>query len=143
MTGAGRMAKHERRQAQALEQSPTHLLHQALQAALDIYCQEIGADGPTQRQYAVLSAVAAEAGLTQSALVKVTGVDRSTMAELVARMIRKGLLARERSTADGRANAVRLTAEGAAVLQAVEPRVAAADARILELLKPPLRKGFV
>jgi DNA-binding MarR family transcriptional regulator len=122
----------------ALERSPSHLLHRALQLALDIYGEETGADALTQRQYAVLAAVAAHEGLTQTDLVHATGIDRSTLADLVARMIGKSLIARERSTADARANTVRLTDLGRSALADTGPRVAAADARILELL--PARK---
>ena len=43
----------------ALDRSPSHLLHRALQLALDIYAEETGPDAVTQRQYAVLGAVAA------------------------------------------------------------------------------------
>src|ERR1700745_1668158 len=118
----------------ALKRSPSHLLHRALQLALDIYAEETGPDAVTQRQYAVLSAVSAHEGLTQTDLVHATGIDRSTLADLVARMIGKSLLARERSTAAARANTVRLTAQGRAALDETAPKVAAADARILKLL---------
>jgi hypothetical protein len=100
----------------ALDRSPSHLLHRALQLALDIYAEETGPDAVTQRQYAVLSAVSAQEGLTQTDLVRATGIDRSTLADLVARMIGKGLLARQRS---------------------------ASDARILELLPARKRDGFL
>lgn len=118
----------------ALDQSPSQLLHRAVQRALDEYAAEFGAGGITQRQYAVLAAVAAQEGATQTDLVRTTGIDRSTLADLAARMIAKGLLARERSTADARANAVRLTPEGQAVLAEAEPKMAAADARLLKLI---------
>jgi len=127
----------------ALERSPSHLLHRALQLALDIYAEETGPDAITQRQYAVLAAVAAHEGLTQTDLVHATGIDRSTLADLVARMIGKGLIARERSTADARANTVRMTAPGRAALDATGPRVAAADARILKLLPTRKRDAFL
>jgi DNA-binding MarR family transcriptional regulator len=127
----------------ALDRSPSHLLHRALQLALDIYAEETGPDAVTQRQYAVLSAVAAQEGLTQTDLVRSTGIDRSTLADLVARMIGKGLLARQRSTADARANTVRLTDPGRASLEAAKPRVAAADARIMKLLPTRKRDAFL
>ena len=127
----------------ALEQSPSHLLHRALQLALDISAEETGPDALTQRQYAVLAAVAAHEGLTQTDLVHATGIDRSTLADLVARMIGKALIARERSSADARANTVRLTETGRAALAATGPRVAAADARILKLLPPRKRDTFL
>ena len=126
-----------------LEHSPSHLLHRALQLALDIYGEETGPDAVTQRQYAVLSAVAAHEGLTQTDLVRATGIDRSTLADLVARMIGKQLLGRERSTADARANTVRLTDTGRAALDSAAPRVAAADERILKLLPARKRDAFL
>jgi DNA-binding MarR family transcriptional regulator len=126
-----------------LDRSPSHLLHRALQLALDIYAEEIGGTGLTQRQYAVLSAVLAKEGCTQSELVRATGIDRSTLAELVARLIGKTLLARERSTLDARANTVRLTDEGRAAVHAAAPKVAAADARILALMPGARRDTFL
>jgi DNA-binding MarR family transcriptional regulator len=127
----------------ALERSPSHLLHRALQLALDIYAEETGPDAVTQRQYAVLAAVAAHEGLTQTDLVRSTGIDRSTLADLVARMIGKSLLARQRSTADARANTVSLTEAGRGALEAAKPKVAAADARILKLLPTRKRDAFL
>lgn len=127
----------------ALERSPSHLLHRALQLALDIYAEETGPDALTQRQYAVLAAVAAHEGLTQTDLVHATGIDRSTLADLVARMIGKGLIARERSAADARANTVSLTDIGRGALASTSPRVAAADARILKLLPARKRDTFL
>ena len=127
----------------ALERSPSHLLHRALQLALDIYTAEAGPAAITQRQYAVLAAVAANEGLSQTELVRATGIDRSTLADLVGRMIAKGYLARERSAEDARANTVKLDEAGRAVLEATAPRVAAADRRILELLGGKKREPFI
>ncbi len=127
----------------ALERSPSHLLHRALQHALDIYAEQAGPNAPTQRQFAVLSAVATNEGLTQTDLVRATGIDRSTLADLVARMIGKGLLARERSPKDGRANTVRLTDKGRTALKESLPRVAEADARILALVPVRARESFL
>lgn len=118
----------------ALDRSPSHLLHRALQLALDVYADEFGPGGLTQRQYAVLAAVETQEGLTQTELVRITGIDRSTLADMAARMIVKGLLERQRSAADARANAVRLTEAGRAALEEARPKMAAADARLLKLI---------
>jgi DNA-binding MarR family transcriptional regulator len=126
-----------------LAQSPSHLMHRALQLALDIYTEEAGANGLTQRQFAVMEAVAAKSGLTQTDLVRATGIDRSTLADLVARMTTKGLLERERSTLDARAKAVKLSEAGMAALAEARPRVEAADKRIMALLPKAKRDGFL
>ncbi|EJL30495.1 transcriptional regulator [Caulobacter sp. AP07] len=126
-----------------LDRSPSHLLHRVLQLALDIYVEESGTGGVTQRQFAVLAAVAENEGVTQTGLVRATGIDRSTLADMVARMISKGHLERHRSDLDARANTVSLTEAGATVLEESRPKVAMADARILALLKPGKRAGFL
>jgi DNA-binding MarR family transcriptional regulator len=137
------MAKAQHAGDAGLDRSPSHLLHRALQLALDIYAEEIGSGSLTQRQYAVLSAVAAREGCTQSELVRATGIDRSTLAELVARLIGKNLLGRERSTLDARANTVRLTPEGRAAVEETAPKVAAADVRIMALMPAGKRDAFL
>lgn len=132
----------------ALDRSPAHLLHRAQQKALDLFAAGAtsnsgGAGSVTQRQYAVLSAVALHEGCAQAELVAATGIDRSTLAELVARMMAKDLLARERSKSDARANAVHLTEAGRAALEAAAPRAEAADAALLALLPKGKRDGFI
>ena len=131
------------RRSGTLAESPSHLMHRALQLALDIYSEEAGDGGPTQRQFAVMEAVSVKEGLTQTELVRATGIDRSTLADLVARMTTKGLLSRERSTLDARAKAVRLSPEGQALLDAARPKVEAADKRIMGLLPKAKRDGFL
>ena len=137
------MAKTKSESSGPLDKSPSHLLHRALQRALDIYAETAGPTAVTQRQFAVLAAVAAREGLTQADLVRSTGIDRSTLAELVARMLGKGLLARERSNEDGRANTVTLTDKGRTALAEAEPRAHAADQAILRLIPSGKRGGFL
>jgi DNA-binding MarR family transcriptional regulator len=128
------MSKAKDKGVATLDRSASHLLHRALQVALDLYAEEVGPDGVTQRQYAVLAAVAENEGATQSDLVRITGIDRSTLADMAQRMIAKNLLERERSAIDARANAVSLTELGRAVLEAAGPKVAAADGKFLKRL---------
>lgn len=129
--------------AEALADSASHLLHRVLQRAVGIYAEEMGSEPLTQRQFAVLTAAAGIENPSQTDLVGLTGIDRSTLAELVARMIDKGLLQRERSADDGRAKTVRLTQAGLAALDRARPRVKATDKRILSLLPKPKRDGFL
>ncbi len=137
------MAKSKPDSSGPLDKSPSHLLHRALQRALDIYAETAGPTAVTQRQYAVLAAVSVREGLTQADLVRSTGIDRSTLAELVARMLGKGLIARERSNEDGRANTVSLTDKGKSALGEAQPRADAADEAILKLIPSGKRGGFL
>lgn len=140
---AGKQARRGPPPHEALMASPSHLMHRGLQLALDIYAEELGPDGLTQRQYAVLEAASVGPGLTQTELVRATGIDRSTLADLVARMTAKGLLERERSALDARAKVVRVSPVGMTALEAARPRVEAADKRILALLPKSKRQGFM
>jgi DNA-binding MarR family transcriptional regulator len=123
--------------AEVLGTSPLHLLHRLLQVSVDIYNEEVGEASVTQRQFAVLKALNKADGISQSQLCKAAGIDRSTLAELVSRMVRKGLIRRERSRTDARVNLIRLDVRGRAVLQSLLPHVQAANERILGLMKQP------
>jgi len=61
----------------------------------------------------------------------------------VARLLTKGLLLRERSATDGRANTVRLSAAGREALDLASGAAAAGDRRLLSLLSPKKRETFM
>jgi DNA-binding MarR family transcriptional regulator len=122
-----------------LENSLLHLLHRAGQCAADLFQRELGASDLTPRQYAVLLTVSNDQGLSQTELVERTGIDRSTMADIVRRMLKKGMLRRRRSRDDSRAYAVKLTAAGLQSLQAAEPVSQRVDDKILSVLPPEQR----
>jgi DNA-binding MarR family transcriptional regulator len=137
------MAKGKTRSEEdGLAASVTHLLHRSLQLALDMHA-EAGPAELTQRQYTVLAAAAVVDGQTQNDLVRATGIDRSTLADLVARMLAKGLLERQRSTTDARANTVRLSDAGRSALSASTGPAAAADEKLLSYLPAKKRDGFL
>ncbi|MFI4936156.1 MAG: MarR family winged helix-turn-helix transcriptional regulator [Caulobacterales bacterium] len=137
------MAKKHKASDGGLSQSATHLLHRVLQLALDFHAEAAGPKGLTQRQYTVLAAAGAADGVSQSELVRATGIDRSTLADLVARMIAKGLLQRERSATDARANTVRVSAAGRAALAEGGRPAARSDAKLLGLLPTKKRDTFL
>ncbi len=126
-----------------LSGSASHLIHRAQQFAADRYAEALADGAITQRQFAVLNAVAANEGLTQTQLVRATGIDRSTLAELVARMSDRALIIRERAMSDARANTVRLTDNGRAALDHARPQVNAADDAIMHALPRAKRAAFI
>lgn len=125
-----------------LDRSPVHLLHRASQCASDIFQGEIAGD-LTPRQFAILSTVAQNEGLSQTDLVERTGIDRSTLADVIRRMLKKGLLQRRRTREDARAYAVKLTEEGWRVLKQTEPLARRADEKVLSVLSNAERDRFV
>ncbi len=126
-----------------LEDSAIHLLHRVGQCAADIYQSEMNGADLTPRQFAILIAVSQNEGLSQTRLVEKTGIDRSTLADIVRRMLRKGLLQRRRTKDDARAYSVKLTDEGQAVLNSAVPRVSRVDNRLLSVLPEERREKFL
>ncbi len=126
-----------------LEQSPIHLLHRAGQCAGDVFQSEMRTEDLTPRQYAVLVAVAENEGLSQTNLVEMTGIDRSTLADIIRRMLKKGLVQRRRTKEDARAYAVKLTEEGRRILRSAEPMARRVDDRILQALPAAQRDRFL
>jgi MarR family transcriptional regulator, temperature-dependent positive regulator of motility len=126
-----------------LETSAVHLLHRAGQRAGDVFSDEMSRVKLTPRQYAVLVSVAENEGLSQTGLVDRTGIDRSTLADIIRRMLRKGLLQRKRTKEDARAYSVRLTEEGRQQLEAAAPGAARSEERLLAALPGEQRVAFI
>jgi DNA-binding MarR family transcriptional regulator len=135
------MAREDK--ADRLVRSPLHMLHRASQCAGDVFHGEIGGDDLTPRQYAVLLTVSQHEGISQTGLVERTGVDRSTLADIVRRMLKKGLLQRRRTKEDARAYAVKLTEEGRRQLKMADPVARRVDDRILDALPAKQREQFL
>lgn len=127
----------------ALARSLGHLLHRAQQRADEVFAGLQGDDNATLRQFAVLAAVSEQAGLTQSDLVRITGIDRSTLTDMMERLERKGLIERKRTEKDKRAKAVRLTNKGRTRVAAAAPHALAADEALLGALPKNKRRAFL
>jgi DNA-binding MarR family transcriptional regulator len=117
-----------------LADSICHQLRRVEQLASDRFTKLVGENGLTLRQFEVLTAISENPGLSQSDLVDITGVDRSTLADMMTRLQKRGWVERSQSSADARANAVRLTASGLSTVVAAIPHARAADALITDTL---------
>jgi DNA-binding MarR family transcriptional regulator len=126
-----------------LETSPGHLLRRVQQYSNDVFTKESEGGKLTQRQFAVLFAVDQHDGVSQTELVLMTGIDRSTLADMIVRLQGKDFLARKRTDEDQRANSVRITSTGRKMLRAALPAIQRADAQILEALPSRSRAEFL
>ncbi|MCI5045407.1 MAG: MarR family transcriptional regulator [Aquisalinus sp.] len=127
----------------SLQKSPGHLIRRAQQYSYDLYAKEVGKTGPTPRQFAVLHTVSEDEGLSQTDLVRKTGIDRSTLADMISRLIKKGYLARQRTKTDARANSVKLTAAGKKVLNSATAKVVKAETAALNVLPKTQQAAFM
>ncbi|MCL4766023.1 MAG: MarR family transcriptional regulator [Hyphomicrobiaceae bacterium] len=123
--------------------SALHLLHRAGQRADELFAATMGENELTPRQFAVLKAVARSDNPSQTDLVQGTGIDRSTLADIVRRLIRKGLLQRRRTSHDARMYAVKLTPSGRDLLDAAEPAARFTEEQLLSVLPSQQRSAII
>ena len=127
----------------ALNESMLHLLHRAGQVADELFTEEMAGSDLTPRQFAVLLVLQRLETASQTDIVNETGIDRSTLADIVKRLVNRGLIARRRSKSDARAYAVRLTATGRDALKSAQPASERVESRILKSLPQARRDAFV
>ncbi len=95
--------------------------YERLSQALQAIRKTIGEDHLTVSQAVVMRAVIqSKTPPSQTALVEATHIDRSTMADIVRRLTKAGLLRRRRARHDARAYEVVATPEGERMLKAFE-----------------------
>lgn len=126
-----------------LDDSPGHLLRRCQQYSFDLYSKEVGGGALTPRQFTVLSTVEQNEGLSQTDLVHKTGIDRSTLADMISRLLKRGLLARKRTETDQRANSVRITAAGRKALTKAMPSVKKSETALMAALPASKRAEFL
>jgi DNA-binding MarR family transcriptional regulator len=126
-----------------LAQAPSHLIRRCQQYFADLYATEAGTSDLTQQQFTVLAALEHNEGVSQTALVEITGIDRSTLAEMARRMVDKELLSRERTEEDQRANAVAITASGRKALRSARLAASRAERALLDPLPASDRAKFI
>jgi DNA-binding MarR family transcriptional regulator len=131
------------KEAKQFARSFSHLLKRAVQYSVHLYMDEVGKTGLTHRQFTVLSAVDSNEGKSQTELVKITGIDRSTLADLVARLMAQGYLQRRRSKEDARTNAIRLTLIGKKMLKSSQSGAEEIDKKMLAMFSAADRRSVL
>lgn len=122
--------------------APGHLLRRNHQRSYEIFSQIVGSD-VTRQQIALLITLAKNPGASQNLVVGATGFDKSTLKEMLGRMIERGWVERTRDPADSRCWNMYVTEAGERLLQERIEKVAAVQDAILAPLPPNLRPVFV
>lgn len=123
-----------------LDTSMLHLLHRASQVADEHFAEAQEPGRLTSRQFVVLAAVSNREGASQTDISEMTGIDRSTLTDLVGRLQAKGFVSRARSRHDARTYEVRLTPVGNKALSVAVPIARKVDRKLLSLLPEVRRK---
>jgi len=115
---------------------PGNLLRRCHQISVAIFLRKCEAFNLTQLQYIILSALEEMGASDQITLGGYTALDRNTIAVVVRKLEERGLITRHRNPDDRRSMVVKLTKEGEALREAVEPAVEEVQKDILAPLTP-------
>jgi DNA-binding MarR family transcriptional regulator len=99
--------------------------------------------GVTPGQFGVISIIGANPGLSQSALARAVGIERSTIVAVIDRLEAMGLASRQPSPTDRRSHALVLSNEGRAVLTRAKELVVDHEGRITEDFTPGERTQLI
>jgi DNA-binding MarR family transcriptional regulator len=123
--------------------STLHLLHRVHQCASDLFQEHMAEMDVTSTQYTVLVAAGERDGLSQQDIINATGIDRSTVSQVVQLLIRKGMLKRRRTRHDARAYAITLTDAGRKVLNTSEPIIERIEQSLIDALPATRARTFI
>jgi DNA-binding MarR family transcriptional regulator len=124
---------------EALSKFTGSLVRRAQQRHVAVWLSEVSAD-ITSVQYAALEILQKTPGINQRQLGDELDVDRSTIADLTARMVRNGLIERSDDPDDKRSYVLFLTTAGKKQLAILRPRVEEVE-RILTAKLSPRESG--
>ena len=135
-SGSGR----RRAAAYRLEDQVGFLLRRAYQRAAANLTEKIGDFDLTPPQFATLARLHERGPVSQNQLGRLVAMEPANIRDVVQRLRKRGLLATERDTGDGRLLLVRLTPAGAALVRRLKPVEVACTARTLAPLNPAERR---
>lgn len=115
-----------------------HLVRRVQQLHVSRWAAEVSTE-VTSAQFAVLNSLAQAPGIDQITLTSLASLDRSTVADMTARMERRGLIDRTSAPDDLRRRVLHLTPLGADTLAQLIPRARAMSTRMFDGLTDPER----
>lgn len=121
---------------------PGFLFRRAYQVVNALWAVHVG-DALTSPQYAVLASIYQLSVTDQITITRMAGVDRSTLAEILARLDARGLIVRSRDVSDGRRNDVSLSEEGSRLYELVTPKVNRVDEDLVALFDDSEARQFL
>jgi DNA-binding MarR family transcriptional regulator len=127
-----------------LWERPGFLVRRLNQINYSLFFESCKEFGVTPVQYGLLTQLSQTArGLDQTSLCMELGIDRTTMADVLKRLEKRGLIAREPSSKDRRQRIACITDDGRKVLDAAYEQMNASQMRLLDPLSPDERRLFM
>ncbi len=122
---------------------PGFLIRRLHQIHIALFSEECAGFDVTAVQYSIMTVIALRPGIDQSQIAEEAGIDRATLANVVARLEAGGLLERITSRLDRRQRLLALTASGRALLTRMHEPVQRAHTRTVAALSPDQRSTFM
>ena len=113
----------KRRDFTSLWDRPGFLIRRLHQIHVALFLEECRAFNITPLQFAVLTVLYDRETLDQVTIANQIGSDRNTVADVIRRLERRGLLERPASVTDKRAKLARITDKGCVFVEAVQPKM--------------------
>ena len=120
----------------ALYRRPGFLLRRAHQISVALFLEETAALGLTTTQYGAMVVLRARGSLDQIGIATLVGIDRSTTALVVGKLMEAGLVDRRDDAVDKRRKIITLSAAGHAMLDRVSEPAQRARERALAAFSP-------
>jgi DNA-binding MarR family transcriptional regulator len=121
---------------------PGHLIRRVHQVSTAYFAEECAGD-LTAVQYAALVAIGAHPGIDATRLSEIIYFDRSTIGDVLDRMVGKDWIRRTSTPTDRRIKLLEITPAGQGVLQQVEPAIGRVQERLLAPLSSVEGKTLV
>ena len=122
---------------------PGFLVRRLHQIHVGLFLEECRGFEMTPVQFALLTVLASGQAMDQVTLSNAVGIDRTSGADVIRRLTRRGLLARKESPGDRRAKLVEITDAGRAFVEQMQPQMERAQERFLEPLSEDERAAFL
>ena len=141
-------AKQAKSQAQAADFSllPDLLgyhLRRAQAAVFQDFAASMNGANLTPGQFGVLALIEANAGLSQTRLAQILGIDRSTLVAVIDKLERQGMVERAARPNDRRSHALKLSRQGQGRFEALAQQVKQHEARIARRLSARERRTLI
>lgn len=127
----------------SLWERPGYLIRRLHQIHVAIFLDECADYGITPVQYAVMTALLNNPGADQVTLARDAGIDRTNVADVLARLAQRGLVKREAGKQDRRMRVATLTAEGDRIAREMEHASLSAQARLMAPLPAEKREQLM
>jgi MarR family transcriptional regulator, lower aerobic nicotinate degradation pathway regulator len=122
---------------------PGFLVRRLHQIHIGLFSEECSDYDITPVQFAILTVLHSGNALDQVTLSNSVGIDRTSGADVIRRLYKRGLVERMPSSEDRRAMLVRITNEGKALVRKMQPNMERAQERFISPLTPAEQTLFI